>query len=96
VAATQKEFLTVEGPEPAAQARPEDALGEALTAAVRALSRRQREVVALRVLADMSAEEAGQLLGISPATVHVHLHRALARLREVLGADAAHTMEVTR
>jgi len=42
---------------------------------------RQREVVALRLLADLSAEETGALLGIAPATVHVHLHRALATLR---------------
>jgi RNA polymerase sigma-70 factor (ECF subfamily) len=51
------------------------------------LPRRQREVVAMRVLADLSAEETGALLGIAPATVHVHLHRALGTLREqVAGA----------
>ena len=45
------------------------------------LPRRQREVLALRVLADLPAEETARLLGIAPATVHVHLHRALATLR---------------
>ena len=48
---------------------------------VAGLPRRQREVLALRVLADLSAEETGRLLGIAPATVHVHLHRALSALR---------------
>ncbi|HEY7224153.1 MAG TPA: sigma-70 family RNA polymerase sigma factor [Micromonosporaceae bacterium] len=48
---------------------------------VLALPRRQREVVALRLIADLSAEETGRLLGISTATVHVHLHRALIALR---------------
>ena len=45
------------------------------------LPNRQREVLALRVLADLSAHEVGAVLGIEPATVHVHLHRALATLR---------------
>jgi RNA polymerase sigma-70 factor (ECF subfamily) len=54
--------------------------------AVGALPRRQREVVALRILAELSAEETGEALGIAPATVHVHLHRALAALRAHLGA----------
>ncbi|MDT5028482.1 MAG: hypothetical protein QOE61_4908 [Micromonosporaceae bacterium] len=58
-----------------------------LRALVEHLPRRQREVVAMRVLADLSAEETGALLGIAPATVHVHLHRALGTLREqVAGA----------
>ena len=45
------------------------------------LPRRQREVLALRVLADLPAHEVGAVLGIEPATVHVHLHRALQALR---------------
>ncbi|MBB5872525.1 RNA polymerase sigma factor (sigma-70 family) [Allocatelliglobosispora scoriae] len=58
-----------------------------LRAAVARLPQRQREVVALRVLADLSADEAGALLGIAPATVHVHLHRALETLRRELSAS---------
>ncbi len=46
------------------------------------LPSRQREVLALRVLADLSAQEVGAVLGIEPATVHVHLHRALDALRQ--------------
>jgi RNA polymerase sigma factor (sigma-70 family) len=46
------------------------------------LPTRQRQVVALRVLADLSAPEVGAVLGISTATVHVHLHRGLEALRQ--------------
>lgn len=47
---------------------------------VLALPRRQREVVALRVLLDLSTEHTAQLLGIASGTVTVHLFRALSRL----------------
>lgn len=47
------------------------------------LPRRQREVVALRLLADLSAEQTAGILGIATGTVHVHLHRAIATLREL-------------
>ncbi|MFD0592735.1 RNA polymerase sigma factor [Catellatospora coxensis] len=57
-----------------------------LRALVMALPTRQREVVALRLLADLSAEETGRTLRIGAATVHVHLHRALATLRTRLAA----------
>jgi RNA polymerase sigma factor (sigma-70 family) len=53
---------------------------------VGSLPRRQREVLALRILAGLTAEESAEALGIAPATVHVHLHRALAALRAHLGA----------
>lgn len=59
-----------------------------LRALVMALPTRQREVVALRLLADLSAEETGRTLRIGAATVHVHLHRALATLRTRLAAAA--------
>ncbi|RKE11496.1 RNA polymerase sigma factor [Catellatospora citrea] len=91
----RKEFLTAEGPEPGVTPTV-DALDDALAAAVMTLSRRQREVVALRILADMDADETGRLLGITPATVHVHLHRALAALRGALGEQAAISMEGRR
>jgi RNA polymerase sigma-70 factor (sigma-E family) len=56
-------------------------LDDPLRAPVAQLPGRQRSVLALRVLADLSAEETGELLGIAPATVHVHLHRAIGTLR---------------
>jgi RNA polymerase sigma factor (sigma-70 family) len=68
-------------------AAPADDLDEDLRAAVAALPTRQREVVAARILADLSAEETGALLGIAPATVHVHLHRALDTLRARFGSE---------
>jgi len=60
----------------------------AIRAVLAGLPRRQRDAVALRVLGGMPAEEVGRLLGIAPATVHVHLHRALSTLRERLGDEA--------
>src|SRR5260370_584692 len=53
----------------------------------RALLRRlpvhQRELLVLRVLTGLSAEETGHALGMSPGAVRVAQHRALARLREI-------------
>ena len=54
-----------------------------------ALPRRQRQVVALRILLDQSTEETARLLHIAPGTVTAHLHRAMTQLRERLGRDQA-------
>jgi RNA polymerase sigma-70 factor (ECF subfamily) len=54
---------------------------DALISAIRALPTRQREVIALRVFFDLDTEATAALLGISPGTVGVHLHRALGTLR---------------
>jgi RNA polymerase sigma factor (sigma-70 family) len=59
----------------------------ALAHALRALPARQRNVVVLRYLADMSESETADLLGIAPGTVKAHLHRALKRLREQLNVN---------
>ena len=59
----------------------------ALVAALRGLPRRQREVVALRYLTDLSEEVVASALGLAPATVRTHVHRALVRLRGTLGAE---------
>lgn len=45
----------------------------------------QREVVVLRVVVGLSAEETADALGMSPGSVRVHQHRALQRLRKLLG-----------
>ncbi len=47
------------------------------------LPRQQRELLCLRVLIGLSAEETGQALGMSPGAVRVAQHRALARLRAI-------------
>lgn len=52
-----------------------------VVAALGELSERQREVVVLRVLLDMSNRDTANALGIEPSTVPVHLRRALAALR---------------
>jgi RNA polymerase sigma factor (sigma-70 family) len=50
-----------------------------------ALPERQRQVVALRVLAELDTGETAAVLGIAPGTVTAHLHRGLSALRERLG-----------
>lgn len=47
-----------------------------------------REVVVMRVVLGMSAEETGQSLGMSPGAVRVAQHRALAKLRQRAHATA--------
>ena len=48
------------------------------------LPQRQRQVVALRVLADLDGRQTAEALGIAEGTVGVHLSRALAGLRQAL------------
>lgn len=55
-----------------------------LVAALRALPRRQRQVVAMRYLADLPEAEVAAALGCSPGTVKQHAHRGLAALRRRL------------
>lgn len=52
--------------------------------ALKALSARQREVVALRIFLDLDTETTARALGIAPGTVMTHLSRALAALRAAL------------
>ncbi len=47
------------------------------------LPEHQRELVLLRVAVGLTAEETGQMLGMSPGAVRVAQHRALSRLREL-------------
>lgn len=56
-----------------------------LVAALRRLPKRQREVVALRYLGDLSESDTAKALGIAPGTVKIHAHRGLAALRSQLG-----------
>ena len=65
-------------PGPTAQ---ESVLDSAVVAALRRLPARQRQVVALRLLMDLDTDTTAQVLGISPGTVGVHLHRAIGTLR---------------
>lgn len=59
-----------------------------LQQALRALPQRQREVVALRFLADMSVEDVAAVLGLSVGTVKSHTSRGLQRLRTLVVQEA--------
>lgn len=54
---------------------------DALRQEIAALPDRQRVVVTLRYLADLSDAEIAEIIGCTPATVRVHASRALATLR---------------
>jgi RNA polymerase sigma-70 factor, ECF subfamily len=56
----------------------------ALRAAVPGLPRRQREVLTLRVDAELSFAEVAEVLGITENNAKVHFHHAARRLREQL------------
>ncbi|WP_285760859.1 sigma-70 family RNA polymerase sigma factor [Nocardiopsis ansamitocini] len=51
------------------------------------LPEQQRRLLAMRVIAGLSADETGHVLGMSPGAVRVAQHRALARLRQVALAN---------
>jgi RNA polymerase sigma-70 factor (ECF subfamily) len=55
-----------------------------IVSALRQLSPKQRAAVVLHDYADRPTEEVAEALGISSATVHVHLGRARRRLRRLL------------
>lgn len=59
----------------------------ALVAALDGLSRRQRQVVALRYLAGLSEHDVAAALGISPNSVKKHAVRGVSSLRARLGVD---------
>jgi RNA polymerase sigma-70 factor, ECF subfamily len=68
------------GPEETAVAYLE---AERVRALLRRLPVQQRELLVLRVLAGLSAQETGDELGMSAGAVRVAQHRALARLRAI-------------
>ncbi len=63
---------------------PEEPLDPVIVRALRALPERQREVVVLRFLCDLSTEQTASLLGIAMGTVTAHVHRSMTALRKVL------------
>ena len=67
-----------------------------LRAAVAQLDERNRELVALRYGADLTARQIGELLDLKTNAVEVALHRALTRLRRELEVeDARPTAELS-
>jgi RNA polymerase sigma-70 factor (sigma-E family) len=66
------------------------ALREQLLSVIRTLPGRQRAVIALRYLDDMSDQQIAEVLDLTVNAVRVNAHRGLARLRATLdqrGAD---------
>jgi RNA polymerase sigma-70 factor (ECF subfamily) len=53
------------------------------------LPENQRELLLLRVVSGLSAEETGNVLGMSPGAVRVAQHRALTRLRQMAELESA-------
>lgn len=60
----------------------------ALVAALRTLPRRQREVLALRYLGDLSIEQTAAELGCTESTVKAHAARALRSMRARLDGSS--------
>ncbi|HEY0953086.1 SigE family RNA polymerase sigma factor [Nocardioides sp.] len=78
------EHAYAEPPEPAVPARggPEEVdQRQDLWAAMGRLPRRQRAVIVLRYVEDLSEAETARLLGVSPGTVKSQTSKALANLR---------------
>lgn len=76
--------LAVRSVGPVEDLEPPDA---AFWQAVRRLAPRQAQAIALYYLEERSAEEIGVVLGCSPATVAVHLHRGRAALEKLLNEE---------
>jgi RNA polymerase sigma-70 factor, ECF subfamily len=78
--------VVLDGPEhQALMAELNTRLGGLLTV----LTERQREVLVLRVVVGLSAEETAQTVGSTPGAVRVTQHRALARLRGLVTGGAS-------
>jgi RNA polymerase sigma-70 factor (ECF subfamily) len=58
--------------------------GRQIAAAVEQLPDRQRTVFTLCQIAEQTTSEVSQTLGLSEATVRVHLFRAVRKLRRLL------------
>jgi RNA polymerase sigma-70 factor, ECF subfamily len=58
-----------------------------LMSALSELSPNQRAAVILHYEADLPTDEVARRMGVSPATVRVHLHRGRKRLRKLLGTE---------
>lgn len=67
----------------------DDPLDRSVVEAVLALPERQRQVIGLRLLLDLSTEQAAEVLGVAPGTITAHLHRALSSLRTRLVTEVS-------
>ncbi len=95
VSIEQSEVRSVPAPDPAPDARAHAReMGELLQAAILSLSESQREVLILRDVEGLSAEEAAQVIGIEVRALKSRLHRARSALRERLVAVLGDGSEV--
>ncbi len=97
--ATDDRLTIADVPEAAAPGALEDDSVNRMTmqSAVATLGERDRELVALRYGADLTAAQIGELLDLSPNAVEVALHRALRRLRiELEGAAVSEPRAIRR
>jgi len=76
-----------ESPTPEEHAVRQAEAGQAMALMDR-LPEKLRELLLLRVVADMTAEETGRALGMTPGAVRVAQHRALNTLRGFVGDEA--------
>jgi len=87
----EAESIPMPGQAPDAQAHAQQ-MGELLQAAIMSLPDSQREVIILRDVEGLSAEEASQVVGIEVGALKSRLHRARAELRDrlavVLGGES--------
>ncbi|SFR21085.1 RNA polymerase, sigma subunit, ECF family [Lentzea waywayandensis] len=74
---------TAAGPEQRAM---QGELSEQMATLLRVLPEKQREIVVLRVMVGLSAEETAEAVGSTPGAVRVAQHRALSRLRKELNS----------
>ena len=87
--ARREDVVDESAPEPATEEMEEEAMRRlSLHRAVARLDERERELIALRYGADLTARQIGRVLGVRPNAVEVALHRALGRLRADLERDA--------
>lgn len=95
---TQNPPTVADVPDSAAPGALEDDSVNRLTmqTAVATLGERDRELVALRYGADLTATQIGELLELSPNAVEVALHRALSRLRVQLQPEVAPELRAQR
>lgn len=68
---------------------------EALRVALRDLAESDRELISLIAWDELTPSQAAQVLGISPVSARVRLHRARARLRKKLDDEVRHLDEAT-